>query len=279
MIIKDLLEQSINKLNNNNVEDSVSKARRLLAFVLDVKKEYLIINDNMEISPENEKKYNRYIDEIIEGKPIQYILEYQEFMGFKFKVTEDVLIPQPDTEILVEKTIEIAKTLERPRILDLCTGSGAIAISLSKLIPQAQITASDISEKALEIAQSNDDTKKINFIHSDMFENIKETFDIIVSNPPYIKTDVIKTLSKEVQNEPHLALDGGKDGLDFYKEIINNGYKYLNSNGYILLEIGEDQKEDIINLLKQNKNYSYIETYKDLAENDRVIQIRKIVDK
>ena len=276
MKIKEKLVQSIDKLNNNNIENPVSKARRLLAFVLNVKKEYLLINENIQIPLECEKKYDAYIDEIIEGKPIQYILGYQEFMGFNFIVTEDVLIPQPDTEILVEKTIEITKTFEKPKILDLCTGSGAIAVSLSKLVPQAQITASDISEKALEIARLNDNNRKINFIHSNMFENIKETFDIIVSNPPYIKTDVIKTLSKEVKNEPHLALDGGKDGLDFYKEIINNGYKYLNENGYILMEIGEDQKEEIINLIKQNTNYSYIETYKDLAGNDRVIQIRKI---
>ena len=276
MKIKEILEQSINQLNKNNVEDSTSKARRLLAFVLDVKKEHLIINDNMEILQEQEEKYNTYIDEIIAGRPIQYILGYQEFMGIKFKVTEDVLIPQPDTEILVEKTIDIAKEFEQPKILDLCTGSGAIAIAISKYVPQAQITASDISERALKVAKANDENKRINFIYSDMFENINKTFDIIVSNPPYIKTDIIKTLSKEVQNEPHLALDGGKDGLDFYKEIINNGYKYLKDNGYILIEIGEDQKEDIINLIKQNKNYSYIKTYKDLAGNDRVIEIRKI---
>ena len=225
----------------------------------------------MEISSENEKEYNKFIDEIIEGKPIQYILGYQEFMEINFKVTEDVLIPQPDTEILVEKTIEIAKTFERPKILDLCTGSGAIAISLSKLVPQAQITASDISEKALEVAKLNDENKKINFIHSDMFQNINEKFDIIVSNPPYIKTDVIKTLSKEVQIEPHIALDGGEDGLVFYKEIINNGYKYLNKKGYLCLEIGDDQKEAIVNLIKNSKNYTSIETYKDLAGHDRVI--------
>ena len=271
MKIKEKLVQSIDRLNNNNVKDSVGKARRLLAFVLNVKKEYLIVNDNMEMSSENEKKYNRYIDEIIEGKPIQYLLGYQEFMGINFKVTEDVLIPQPDTEILVERTIQIAKTFERPKILDLCTGSGAIAVALSKLVPQAQITASDISEKALEVARSNDENRKINFIHSDMFENIKETFDIIVSNPPYIKTEEIQTLSKEVQNEPHLALDGGKDGLFFYKEIINNGYKFLNNKGYLCLEIGEDQKEYVIDLIKANKNYKNIETFKDLAGNDRVI--------
>lgn len=271
MKIKEILLQSINKLNENHVEDSSSKARRLLAFVLDVKKEYLIINDSVELSQKQEEKYNKYIDEIIEGKPIQYILGYQEFMGIKFKVNENVLIPQPDTEILVEKTLEIAKKFDQPRILDLCTGSGAIAISLDRFIPQAQITASDISKKALEIAQSNDDTKKIKFIHSDMFENIKETFDIIVSNPPYIKTDVIKTLSKEVQNEPHLALDGGEDGLDFYKEIINNGYKYLNKNGYLCLEIGEEQKKIVVNLIETFGNYTNIETLKDLGDNDRVI--------
>ena len=271
MKIKEILLQSINKLNENHVEDSSSKARRLLAFVLNVKKEYLIINDSVELSQKQEERYNKYIDEIIESKPIQYILGYQEFMGIKFKVDENVLIPQPDTEVLVEKTIEIAKEFQQPRILDLCTGSGAIAISLDRFIPHAQITASDISEKALEIARLNDNDRKINFIHSNMFENIKETFDIIVSNPPYIKTKEIQTLSEDVQNEPHLALDGGEDGLMFYREIISNGYKYLNNNGYLCLEIGEDQKKMVVNLIETVGNYTNIETLKDLGDNDRVI--------
>lgn len=275
MKIKNILENARIKLNENKIEEATNKARRLLAFVLNEKKEYLIINAEKELTYEQQEKFEKYIDEIIEGKPIQYILGYQEFMGTNFKVNEHVLIPQPDTEILVEKTIEVAKTYQQPKILDMCTGSGAIAVSLSNHLSQAEISASDISEKALDIAMLNDRDNKINFIHSDLFESIKEKFDIIVSNPPYIKTKTIQTLSKEVQNEPHIALDGGEDGLYFYKVIIANAYNYLEKNGYLCLEIGEDQKQQVIDLINKGKNYYDIKTYKDLGENDRVIVCRK----
>ena len=170
-----------------------------------------------------------------------------------------------------EETIEIAKRYQEPRILDLCTGSGAIAVSISKYVPQAEVYASDISKKALEVAKINDIEKHINFIQSDMFKNIDKCFDIIVSNPPYIKTEEINLLSKEVQNEPHLALDGGQDGLYFYIKIIEQAHKYLNENGYICLEIGEDQKDEVLKLTAQSKIYKDIKTYTDLAGNDRVI--------
>ena len=271
MKIKEILELSINKLNKNKIEEANSKARRLLAFVLNMPKEYLIVNNEKEISDEQLRNYNKCIDEIISGRPIQYILGYQEFMGGNFKVDENVLIPQPDTEVLVEKTIEIAKKYKQPKILDLCTGSGAIAISLAQLVGNAIVTASDISQKALDVAIQNDTECKINFVLSDMFENIEDKFDIIVSNPPYIKTETIKELSKEVQNEPHLALDGGEDGLDFYRIIIDNAYKYLNSNGYLCLEIGEDQRESVVTTIEQCDKYQSLNSYKDLAGNDRVI--------
>ena len=276
MRVKDVLEQSIAKLNQNQIEESNNKARRILAFILGVKKEYLIINDEQEITEEQLNKYNKYIDEIIEGKPIQYILGYQEFMGINFIVNERVLIPQPDTEILVEKTIELAKQYNNPTILDLCTGSGAIAISIAKNVPDANIIASDISKEALDIAKQNDRDKRVSFVVSDMFENINDKFDIIVSNPPYIKTGIISTLSKEVQNEPHLALDGGIDGLDFYRIIIDNAYKYLNPNGYLCLEIGDDQQAGISDLINNSGRYNEVIGFKDLSNNDRVIICRTI---
>lgn len=275
MKIQEILTKTALKLKENNIEEPISKAKRILAFTLDVTKEYLLINNEKEISDENIIKYNNNIEKLISGKPIQYITGKQEFMGIEFNVNKNVLIPQPDTEILVEKSIELAKKYNKPKILDLCTGSGAIAIAMQTNIPKAQISASDISKEALKIAKINDKTNKIKFIHSNMFENIKEKYDIIVSNPPYIKTEEIKTLSKEVQNEPLLALDGGQDGLKFYKEIIKQAHEHLNENGYLCLEIGDDQKEDVSTLIRNNNNYEAIRSYKDLSGNNRVIICKK----
>ncbi len=275
MKVKEALVLATSKFKNNSIEESTNKARRLLAFTLGVKKLELLFIMEKELLQEQENKFSNYIDEVVNGKPIQYILGYQEFMKINFKVNENVLIPQPDTETLVEKTIEIAKRFSNPKILDLCTGSGAIAVSLSKYVPDADITASDISKEALDIAKINDSENKINFKLSNLFENINEKFDIIVSNPPYIKTSEILNLSKEVQNEPHIALDGGEDGLDFYRKIINNAYNFLNKDGYLCLEIGEDQKKDIIDLINESKKYTEVQAYRDIAENDRVIVCKK----
>ncbi len=275
MQIQEILSSTIKQLNSNNVEEPNNKAKRLLAFVLNVPKEFLIINDNKELNKKQEVKYKKCIERLIKGEPIQYIIGKQEFMGIDLIVTNDVLIPQPDTEILVEETIKVAKQYDKPKILDLCTGSGAIAIAIKKYIPEAEIVASDLSSKALRIANNNDRTKKIRFILSDLFENINEKFDIIVSNPPYIKTEEIKTLSKEVQNEPLMALDGGQDGLYFYEKIIKQANSYLNQNGYLCLEIGENQKNEIIKKIQYNGKYTNIQTYKDLGGNDRVITCKK----
>lgn len=275
MQIQEILSSTIKQLNSNNVEEPNNKAKRLLAFVLNVPKEFLIINDNKELNKKQEVKYKKCIERLIKGEPIQYIIGKQEFMGIDLIVTNDVLIPQPDTEILVEETIKVAKQYDKPKILDLCTGSGAIAIAIKKYIPEAEIVASDLSSKALRIANNNDRTKKIRFILSDLFENINEKFDIIVSNPPYIKTEEIKTLSKEVQNEPLMALDGGQDGLYFYEKIIKQANSYLNQNSYLCLEIGENQKNEIIKKIPYNGKYTNIQTYKDLGGNDRVITCKK----
>ena len=211
------------------------------------------------------------MEKLLNNVPIQYLTNKQEFYGIEFYVDENVLIPQPDTEILVEEVIQIAKKENKKKILDLCTGSGAIAIALEKNIENANIMATDISEKALEVAKKNDKEQKIKFIKSDMFENLQnETFDIIVSNPPYIKEHFIKELPKEVQKEPIIALNGGVDGLEHYKIIINNAKKYLKNNGYLCLEIGEDQKEEVLQLLEKH-NYTGIYSKTDLAGNDRII--------
>lgn len=192
MKIKGLLEQAIKQLRENNVQEPASIAKRLLAFTLDVSKEYLIVHDEEEVQEKIVERYNEYIKQILQGKPVQYILGKQEFMGIEFLVNENVLIPQPDTEILVEQTIKIAQNYEKPSLLDLCTGSGAIAISIAHYLPNSLVFASDISKQALDIAKQNDKQSKVTFIESNLFENITQKFNIITSNPPYIKTKEIR---------------------------------------------------------------------------------------
>lgn len=280
MNIKQALEEAKNILKSNNFEDSNIIAKELLSYVLKKDKVYLTINLDSDLTDIEYVEFTKYIEQIIDGKPLQYITQKQEFMGMEFFMNENVLIPQPDTEILVETVLDICKRYgnQSLRILDLCTGSGAIAISLSKIL-NTQVFASDVSTKALKVAEKNNvlNNSKVEFIESNLFEQINgEKFDIIVSNPPYIKNEEIKSLSKQVQNEPYIALAGGEDGLDFYRKIIDEAYKYINKNGYLCLEIGYDQKEDLIKLIKQNENYEYENCIKDLSNNDRCI-IAKIV--
>ncbi len=280
MNIKQALEEAKNILKSNNFEDSNIIAKELLSYVLKKDKVYLTINLDSDLTDIEYVEFTKYIEQIIDGKPLQYITQKQEFMGMEFFMNENVLIPQPDTEILVETVLDICKRYgnQSLRILDLCTGSGAIAISLSKIL-NTQVFASDVSTKALEVAEKNNILKnsKVEFIESNLFEQINgEKFDIIVSNPPYIKNEEIKSLSKQVQNEPYIALAGGEDGLDFYRKIIDEAYKHINKNGYLCLEIGYDQKADLIKLIKQNENYEYENCIKDLSNNDRCI-IAKIV--
>ena len=277
MNIQEIQKYCINKLRKNNVEDYNLKTKLLICKIINKPKEYLLIHDKEELSEETVLNIKSNVDKIIRGCPIQYITGNQEFMGLTFFVNENVLIPQPDTEILVEEVISIAKKIGAQAILDLCTGSGAIAVSLKKHMEQSDITASDISKDALEVAKANakSNNVEIKFIESDLFENIDKKFDIIVSNPPYIKTEVIKNLGLEVQNEPYIALDGGQDGLDFYRKIINNAYKLLQENGYLALEIGYDQKEDVIKLIENSNQYKEIYSKKDFAGNDRIIVCKR----
>lgn len=287
MKIKEVIELGKQVLIRNNIDDASLVTRELLAHVLGQNKQYLIIHSDDELEEEYRSKFVDCINQIVSGKPLQYITNKQEFMGLNFFVDENVLIPQPDTEVLVEETIkkcisvaELGAEQSPIKILDLCTGSGAIAISLNYVLAQkninAEIMASDISTKALDIAKKNNESNNtsVKFAESNLFENIqKNDFDIIVSNPPYIKRKIIETLPCQVQAEPHIALDGGEDGLDFYKKIIDQACKYI-KNGYVLLEIGYDQKDEVEGLFRANGRYSEIETVKDLSNNDRCVIAR-----
>lgn len=276
MIIKELMNQGVIMLKNENIESPKVKARIVLEHTLKKTREYLIVYDNKEVTPKDRDEYVRNIKRLIHGEPLQYITGMQEFMKLKFLVNKNVLIPRQDTEILVEEVIKIAKNIERPEILDLCTGSGAIAVSLAKYVKEAKITAVDISIGALEVAKKNAKfngvSKSIEFIQSDMFIKLKNRkYDIIVSNPPYIPTMDIKNLPKDVQKEPIIALNGGKNGLNFYKEIVKEGVKFLKKGGYICLEIGYDQKKKVCDIIEHAKIYNGTYCKKDLYENDRVV--------
>lgn len=274
MTIKEAIKYGSDLLKENKIEDYSIKVKILISFITGIKKDILINYEDVEILDNKLEIYIYNLNKIIEGVPIQYITKKQEFMGLDFFVDENVLIPQPDTEILVEEVLKISKLFNKKiNILDLCTGSGAIAVSLSKYIKDVNIIATDISENAIEIAEKNaiknNAENKIKFVVSDMFKNIENEFDIIVSNPPYIETKEIEKLSKEVKNEPIIALDGGNDGIKYYKIIADNYNKFLNIGGYLLLEIGYNQGESVSKLFKNS------EIKKDLSGNDRVILVKK----
>ena len=276
MTIKQAIIKGVTILKLEKISSPKLKARLLLQYVLKKPRQYLIVYDNQKLTELQEKEYLKYIELLKQGEPIEHITHQKEFMKLNFYVDENVLIPRQDTEVLVEEVIKIAKKINAKKILDLCTGSGAIAVSLAKYLENVQLTALDISGKALDIAISNAKNnhvqEKITFVESNLFEDLaQEKYDIIVSNPPYIKRKEIENLDMEVRREPKIALDGGEDGLDFYKKIIDKGYEYLKYGGYICLEIGYDQKEEVMKIIDDKKQF--INTYckKDLYDNDRVI--------
>lgn len=278
MTINEIVKNGIIKLKEKNIEEPLLKIRLLVASVLNKPKEYVMAHSKDELDEIHEKKILDGIEQLRNYIPIQYITNNQEFMKLNFFVNQNVLIPRSDTEILVEEVINTYKN-EHVKILDMCTGSGCIAISLKKYMQNSEVYGIDISKEALKVAQINakNNNVDVKFKCSDMFADIKnKDFDVIVSNPPYIKTKVINTLDKEVKNEPIIALDGGEDGLYFYKKIINEAFNFLVDNGMIFLEIGFDQKEELEKLIKADKRYELVKTKKDLGDNDRIVVVKKV---
>ena len=276
MTIKQAMIKGVTLLKLEKITSPKLKVRLLLQYVLKKPRQYLIVYDNQKLTQMQEQEYLEYIELLKQGEPIEHITHQKEFMKLNFYVDENVLIPRQDTEVLVEEVIKIAKKIKAKKILDLCTGSGAIAISLAKYLENVQLTALDISGKALDIAianaKNNHVQDRITFVESNLFQDLaQEKYDIIVSNPPYIRSEEIEKLDKEVKREPKVALDGGKDGLEFYRKIIDQGYQYLKYGGYICLEIGYDQKEEVIKIIEDKKQYVGTYCKKDLYDNDRVI--------
>ena len=269
MNVKEAIKYGIDNLKS--IDDKSLKVRLLLSHFMNVEKNYLITHDDEELSDEIEEKYKQGIEKLSKDIPLQYITNTQEFYGMKFKINENVLIPRYDTEILIEETLKLAK--DKDKILDMCTGSGIIAITLAKNVEKSNVFACDISLEALKVAKENNELHNTNvkFINSNLFENIEEkNFDIIVSNPPYITEKEMQKLENQVRKEPELALYGGVDGLDFYRKITENAKEYLKKEGLLIFEIGYKQKEDVSNILIENK-FKNIKCVKDLQGLDRVI--------
>ncbi|MBE6020080.1 MAG: peptide chain release factor N(5)-glutamine methyltransferase [Clostridiales bacterium] len=262
------------------IENGKNEARMIMSYATGLGTAELITRAKELMREDDFNEFEKRIYARIEGKPLQYIVGMQEFMGLPFRVNPSVLIPRLDTEVLAEEVLKIIdnKGLKNPEVLDLCTGSGALGITIAAKVPGALVTMTDVSEEALHTAMGNAGLNRVNrrcsFLLGDMFEAIPEDkqFDIIVCNPPYIKSDVIETLDVEVKDhEPRIALDGGKDGLDFYRVLADEASMHLRSRGILALEIGCDQAVEVKRLLNKAKTYSDTRVVRDLAQLDRVI--------
>lgn len=272
--------------------DAKIDAEELYCFLTGLDKVGLFLRANEEVDAQTEEKYLELIDRRAQRIPLQHITGTQEFMGHTFKVSPDVLIPRQDTETLVEEAARAIQNMPAKKltfmeklrggkeweVLDLCCGSGAIGISLMKICSNIRMTASDISPQAIAIATENAAALrvKIKFVEGDMFKpHAGRKFDMIVTNPPYIRTAMISILQEEVKNhEPLTALDGGRDGLNFYKIIVKEAAEHLKPEGFLMMEIGHDQGEELRKMLKDDGRYTPAEVIKDLPGKDRVVKCK-----
>lgn len=268
---RELYQWGCEELAIAKIEEAALDARLLLEEVCHTDRNYLLVHGDNPVLEEQSLSYTAYIGQRKKHIPLQHILGYQEFMGLRFKVNSDVLIPRQDTEVLVEEVMRYLH--DGMRILDMCTGSGCILLSLLQYSNDCMGVGCDISDKALAVAKENARVlnKEATFIQSDLFEKIDGKFDIIVSNPPYIPTSVIDTLMPEVkEHEPFGALDGKEDGLFFYKKIVLQSVDYLQPGGMLFFEIGCEQAEAVSECMRE-AGYRDITVCKDLAGLDRVV--------
>lgn len=272
MTYREAVEFGTKCLTDAGVPDAALDAWYLLQMICKIERSYYYVHGEEDITQDAQKEYEIAVQKRAEHIPLQYIIGEQEFMGLRFKVNSNVLIPRQDTETLVEQVLKIVKP--GMKVLDLCTGSGCVLISVLKNAPELTGMGSDISKTALLVAKENAKLHEVDaeWVRSDLFDNITETFDVIMANPPYIPTGEILSLMPEVRDfEPENALDGGADGLDFYRKIAGQVKDYLNPGGYVYMEIGYDQGEAVSELMR-NAGFTEVEVIKDLARNDRVVK-------
>ena len=266
-----IYKEGAETLEHAGIPDAKLDAWYLLEYVTGISRASYFGDPKREVPKEQAESYREVILRRAGHIPLQHITGEQEFMGYSFLVNPDVLIPRQDTETLTEEALKF--TEPGMKVLDLCTGSGCILISLMKKCHGLTGTGCDISEKALKTARENGRRLQVeaSWIQSDLFEQISERFDRIVSNPPYIRTGVIEELQQEVRlHDPWIALDGKKDGLYFYRRIIAESTGYIRDNGALMFEIGHDQAEDVVRLMEE-AGYTQIRVKKDLAGLDRVV--------
>ena len=279
----DIFNKSVDYLKKNGVPSPLLDTEYIFSDVLKVSRNTLKYSMSREIKEENKDKIREMLVlRAKKRKPLQYILGEWEFYGLPFKVSEGVLIPRADTEILVEQCIQLMREVEEPNILDIGSGSGAISIAIANELKSSSVTGIDINEKAIELANKNktlNKIKNINFVKSNLFENLDKDFkyDLIVSNPPYISKNEYETLMPEVKNyEPQNALTDLGDGLYFYREISKLAGEYLKDTGYLAYEIGYNQAKDVTKIL-QNNNFDILSVIKDYGGNDRVVIAKKTI--
>ncbi|MCI7813820.1 MAG: peptide chain release factor N(5)-glutamine methyltransferase [Lachnospiraceae bacterium] len=265
------LRQGEDFLAEMQIADSAVDAWYLLEYCAEIDRTWFLLNREEEIPDPIYQRYQEFLRKRSLHIPLQHLTGEQEFMGLPFHVNENVLIPRQDTETLVEEVLGVIK--KHDRVLDLCTGSGCIVISVVKMAEDVTGVGADLSEKALEVARENARNLQadVTFIKSNLFDQVEGKFDCIVSNPPYIATAQIDSLMEEVRDhEPRMALDGREDGLFFYREIVAKSQEHLKENGWLLFEIGCDQAEAVSGMMRQ-AGYEHVRVKKDLAGLDRVV--------
>ncbi len=271
MTLQEAYQYGQKQLKNANIEDADVDAWHLLEFVTGLTRTQYFMRLQEPLASTREERYRECIAQRCNHIPLQHITGVQEFMGLEFCVNENVLIPRQDTEVLVESVLKVMQP--GMHVLDMCTGSGCIAISLAKHSACEEVMGVDISESALKTAMVNAKKQdvRVKFVQSDLFSQVEGKFDVIVSNPPYIRTMVIGELEEEVKlHDPILALDGKEDGLFFYRKIIEAAPQYLKQNGQLYFEIGHDQGQDVKKLMEA-AGFADVTIKKDLAGLDRVV--------
>ena len=280
MILRELQKDIEARLKEGGVLCPENEAEQIILSVSGWDRLHLFTSQRSAAPEELAQGCEKILSERLTGRPLQYVLGKAYFMGLEFFVDENVLIPRQDTELTAETAAEfLGERNGKARVLDLCTGSGALAVSIKSVFPESEVTASDISPKALEIAMKNavNNNCYITFVLSDLFEKIDGKFDLIVTNPPYIETEVIAELQTEVKDhEPMLALDGGADGLDLVRKIIADAPARLAAGGLLLMEIGEGQGASVLALAEKQRDLTACRIVKDLNGLDRMFYCRKL---
>ena len=274
MNIKGLLKKATSELDASGIESARLDAEVLLAHILNCKRLYLYVDADKNISLSQVARYEKLIEQRIKKIPVAYLTGQREFFGLNFAVTPDVLIPRPDTEILVQVAIEKLSKIKDPIFFDIGTGSGAVCISILKQLKNARAVTVDISRDAINCAKFNAEkfgvNDRITFYAGNLFDPVHgQKFHAVISNPPYIPTKDLSTLQDEVQREPIIALDGGFDGLNFYRRIVDETPDFLVDGGFLAVEIGINQSNAVKNLI--SKNFSDIEIFFDLSNIERVV--------